>query len=79
MSSIRFALERLDNAVGKLDASVFNVENALQDYVPRDEVEKAREEAQLRDYSGNIIDVDFMAKRLDNAISTVEDLLKDGE
>jgi len=79
MSSIRFALERLDNAVGKLDASVFNVESALQDYVPRDEVEKAREEAQLRDDSGNIIDVDFMAKRLDNAISTVEDLLKDGE
>ncbi len=77
MSSIRFALERLDNAVAKLDASVVNVEIALQDYVPVEEVEKARAEAQLRDNSGNVIDVDFMAKRLDKAIATVEDLLKE--
>ncbi len=79
MSSIRFALERLDNAVGRLDASVFNFENALQDYVSRDEVEKARKEAHLCDDNGNVIDVDFVAKRLDSAIATVEELLEDGK
>tara|TARA_R110001592_G_scaffold16881_8_gene71568 strand:- start:33821 stop:34072 length:252 start_codon:yes stop_codon:yes gene_type:complete len=81
MSSIRFALEKLDNAVGKLDASVCNVENALQDYVPLEQVaqqiENAKAEVQLRDDSGNVIDVDFVAKRLDNAIATVEEMLKD--
>lgn len=79
MSSIRFALEKLDKAVGKLDASVTNVEGALQDYVPLEEVEKqiaaAQSEVQLRDENGNVIDVDFMAKRLDKAIETVEDIL----
>lgn len=79
MSSIRFALEKLDKAVGKLDSSVTNVESALQDYVPLDEVEKqlkeAQSQAQIRDENGNVIDVDFVAKRLDKAIETVEDIL----
>ncbi|MGN7438554.1 MAG: hypothetical protein ACTHOO_07905 [Alcanivorax sp.] len=79
MSSIRFALEKLDKAVGKLDSSVTNVESALQDYVPLDEVEKqlkeAQSQAQIRDENGNVIDVDFVAKRLDKAIETVEEIL----
>lgn len=81
MSSIRFSLEKLDNAVGKLDSSVTNVEKALQEYVPVDELEaQLAEQAQnleLRDDSGNVIDVDFVAKRLDKAIATVENLLND--
>ncbi|PCI97813.1 MAG: hypothetical protein COB14_08515 [Alphaproteobacteria bacterium] len=81
MSSIRFSLEKLDSAVGKLDSSVTNVEKALQEYVPMDELQaQLAEQAQsleLRDGSGNVIDVDFVAKRLDKAISTVENLLSD--
>ncbi len=79
MSSIRVALEKLDNAVGKLDFSVSNVEKALQEFVPIDEVEKqiAEQAPQLRDDKGNVIDVDFVAGRLDKAIKAVEELLKD--
>ncbi|MGH1378289.1 MAG: hypothetical protein ACRBB3_05655 [Alphaproteobacteria bacterium] len=81
MSSIRFSLEKLDNAVGKLDSSVTNVEKALQEYVPVEELEaKLVEQAdmlELRDDMGNVIDVDFVAKRLDKAIDTVEKLLSD--
>lgn len=73
MSSIRYALENLNNAVGKLDASVTNVEHALQEYPP------AGETGTLRDEAGNVIDVDFVAKRLDGAIAAVEDILKEGE
>ncbi len=79
MSSIRSALERLDTVVGELDASVNNVEYALQDYVPANEVarqvEVARGDAQMRDCDGNVVDVDFVARRLDKAIETVEHLL----
>ena len=79
MSSIRSALERLDTVVGKLDTSVSNVEYAMQGYVPVSEmsrqVDAAREDAQLRDSEGNVIDVDFVARRLDKAIKTVEHLL----
>ncbi len=79
MSSIRVALEKLDNAVGKLDYSVTNVEKALQDFVPADQVEQqiAEQTPQLCDDNGNVIDVDFVAKRLDKAIEAVEELLKD--
>lgn len=81
MSSIRFALEKLDNAVGKLDSSVSNVEYALQDYVPVEEVSRqvaaAKQEGVFHDPSGNVVGVDFVAKRLDKAIETVEYLLKD--
>lgn len=79
MSSIRSALERLDTVVGKLDASVDNVEYALQDYVPVTEmarqIDAAREESRIRDCEGNVVDVDFVAKRIDRAIETVESLL----
>lgn len=71
MSSIRFALEKLDQAVSKLDSSVTNVEEAFQNYVPPQEA--------LVDASGNVIDVDFVARRLDNAIEQVETLLSEGE
>ena len=81
MSSIRFSLEKLDNAVGKLDSSVTNVEQALQKYVPVDELEarlvEQADSLELRDDLGNVIDVDFVAKRLEKAISTVEKLLGD--
>ncbi len=81
MSSIRFSLEKLDNAVGKLDSSVTNVEKALQEYVPVEELEAKLEEQadmlEMRDDMGNVIDVDFVAKRLDKAIDTVEKLLSD--
>ena len=69
MSSIRVALEKLDNAVGKLDYSVANVEKALQEYIPASQVEEM--------IAGNVVDVDFVAKRLDKAIQTVETLLND--
>lgn len=81
MSSIRFALEKLDNAVGKLDSSVSNVECALQDYVPVEEVTRqvnaAKEDSLFHDPSGNVVGVDFVARRLDKAIETVECLLRD--
>ena len=81
MSSIRFSLEKLDNAVGKLDSSVTNVEKALQKYVPMDELEarlvEQADSLELRDDLGNVIDVDFVAKRLEKAINTVEKLLGD--
>lgn len=81
MSAIRFSLEKLDSAVGKLDSSVTNVEKALQEYVPMDEVEaKLEDQARdlgLRDDLGNVIDVDFVSKRLDKAIDAVEKLLND--
>ncbi|MCK5384350.1 MAG: hypothetical protein KAJ29_02150 [Alphaproteobacteria bacterium] len=79
MSLIRSALERLDTVVGKLDTSVSSVEYTLQDYVPANEmlrqVDAARQKAQLCDSEGNVIDVDFVARRLDKAIETVEHLL----
>ena len=77
MSSIRSALNKLDNAVGKLDSSVTYVENALQDYAPAVEVGGEDAPAQLQDSEGNVIDVDFVAHRLDKAIEAVENLLKD--
>ncbi len=75
MSSIRFALEKLDSAVGKLDASVTNVENALKDQAAAPPMTQG----QLFDEAGNVIDVDFVAKRLDKAIETVEGLLQQEE
>ncbi len=68
-SSIRVALEKLGNAVGKLDCSVANVEKALTEYIPASQVEQM--------IAGNVIDINFVAKRLDKAIETVEYLLKD--
>lgn len=61
MSSIRSALEKLDRAVGVLDASVVRAEDTFEEY------------------EGNVIDVDFIAKRLDRAIANVETLLSEGE
>lgn len=72
MSSIRFALERLDVAVGRLDSSVAGVEVRLQGY------EDALESSINAQNEGNIIDVDFVSKRLDSAIAKVEDLLEEG-
>lgn len=81
MSSIRYALEKLDGAVGKLDSSVTNVENALQNYVPAmqpaQQTTLEQGDTQLHDNNGNVIDVDFVAKRLDQAIATVESLLNE--
>ena len=34
-------------------------------------------DTQLHDNNGNVIDVDFVAKRLDQAIATVESLLNE--
>ncbi|MGH1376888.1 MAG: hypothetical protein ACRBCK_11140 [Alphaproteobacteria bacterium] len=72
MSSIRFALERLDVAVGRLDSSVAGVEVRLQG------CEDALESSINAQNEGNIIDVDFVSKRLDSAIAKVEDLLEEG-
>lgn len=81
MPSIRFALEKLDNAVNRLDSSVTHVENAFvenalqtQSY-PSHEIEE--QAPQLRDNAGNVIDVDFVAGRLDKAIDAVEKMLMD--
>lgn len=63
MSSVRDALEKLDQAVNKLDYSVYRAQD--------NKLEQAAREAE------NIIDVDFVAKRLDFAINKVEDLLKE--
>ncbi len=71
MSSIRFALERLDMAVGRLDASVAGVQVRLQGY---EDALQSSVDAQNAD---NIIDVDFVSKRLDSAIAKVEELLEE--
>lgn len=63
MPSIMQALEKLDSAVGRLVSSVEHAEKA----------------AQAQDHNGNIVDVDFVAQRLDYAIEAVEGLLKEGE
>ena len=65
MSLIFAALEKLDNAVSVLDASVSNVESAIDELVITD--------------SANVIDVDFVAKRLDKAIDSVEKILANEE
>ncbi len=64
MSSIKFALDRLSSAVEVLDSSVSNVENMLQDY-----------NLQCLHDNSNVVDVDFVARRLDTTIKAVEDLL----
>ena len=66
MSPIRLSLEKLYQAIENLDNSVENAPNGLQEHI-----------AELRDDNGNVVDVDFVAKRLDKAIATVENLLKD--
>lgn len=63
MSSIRDALEKLDQVVNKLDYSVYRAQDQQR--------EKAHEAAE------NVIDVDFVAKRLDLAIDKVELLLQE--
>lgn len=68
MSSLRFALEKLDLAIGKLDSSVSSVEQAFENYVPAGELS-----------ADNVIDVDFVAGRLDSAIARVEALLSEEE
>jgi hypothetical protein len=60
MSSIRYALEKLDFSISELDESV----SAFADYEPAEPT--------------NVIDVDFMAQRLDRAILAVETILKQG-
>lgn len=62
-SPLQSSLERLNNAVETLDISLNDV-SQLHDGVQQAE---------------NVVDVDFMAKRLDRAIETVENLLSEGE
>lgn len=61
MSSIRFALEKLDRAITRLDESVCDARDSYNSD------------------SGNVIDVDFVSRRLDRAIASVEQLLAEGE
>ena len=65
--------------VGKLYASVSDVEYAMQDCVPVSEmtrqIDSARREGYFHDSDGNVIGVDFVTHRLDKAIETVENLL----
>ncbi|MCB1784282.1 MAG: hypothetical protein KDI13_09830 [Alphaproteobacteria bacterium] len=56
MSRIMHALERLDNAVGRLENSVVTAE---------------------QESGANVVDVDFVSKRLDRAISAVESILEE--
>jgi hypothetical protein len=64
MSSIRYALEKLDAAVGQLDESVVHLETAFEQQQPAQ--------------NSNVVDVDFMAQKLDRAIFAVEAILKQG-
>ena len=66
MSSIRYALEKLDNAVSRLDLSVADAKY------------KWKELSEVSMASDNVIDVDFVAKRLDIAIQKVESILGEG-
>lgn len=66
MSSIINALEKLDYAVGKLDYSVSQAQ------------EQRSEAPVLQDKEGNVVDVDFVARRLDKAIARVETILSEG-
>lgn len=68
MSSIRYALERLDSAVSRLDYSVSGAEQVLQEQAYT-----------IQEQQDNVIDVDFVAGRLDRAIKAVEFLLKEEE
>lgn len=65
MSSIRHALEKLDLAIEKLDGSVSGVIAAKSIPSP------------VAGAQDNVIDVDFVAARLDRAIATVEELLRE--
>ncbi len=65
MSSILNALEKLDFAVNKLDKSVSDYETRPSDA------------PQVRDSEGNVVDVDFVARRLDGTIKKVESLLRE--
>ena len=64
MSSVRFALEKLYDAVDKLDISVSDVEGLLH-----------AQDSKIND--GNVVDIDFVANRLDSAIIKVEKLLEE--
>lgn len=72
MSSIRVALGRLDQAVCKLEVSLADAMNNKQGFVPYGEDNNGR------DNGGNVVDVDFLSKRIDKAIDSVELLLKEG-
>ena len=73
MSSIRNALEKLDQAVEKLDYSVAYAEKSYGSLSKN----IAQTDMAFFEEIGNVIDVDFMAARLDHAIATVEDLLRE--
>jgi hypothetical protein len=66
MSSVRYALEKLDMAISALDETASYAEVSL--------LRKFGQEAGAEG-AGNVIDVDFLAMRLDRAIDTVEALL----
>ncbi len=63
MSAIREALLRLDEAIDRLGDSAINM--AEERFMPEPAV------------TGNVIDVDFVAGRIDRAIATVEMLLRE--
>ncbi len=67
MSLIKNSLQRLDKAVESLGGSVNGVEQSIQDY-------KIAAENQ-----NNVIDVNFVANRLDYAIEAVETILSEEE
>ncbi len=61
MSTIRYALEKLDFAVSQLDESI----SVFEQYEPQQDL-------------GPELDVEYVAMRLDRAIHTVEEILRQG-
>lgn len=68
MSAIRHALEKLDRAVGRLESSAASK--------PAPDLSEGNTYAAYDVPENNVIDVDFLAHRIDRAIETVELLLK---
>ena len=71
MSAIKDALDKLDQAVSKLDTAMQHTEvQNGQGFSPQQTNILVRED-------GKVVDVDFIANRLDRAIDTVEYLLRE--
>ncbi len=64
MSAIREALLRLDDAIDRLGDTAISLA-------------EERRGAEALESGGNVVDVDFVAGRIDRAIATVEMLLRE--
>lgn len=76
MSSIRQALAKLEGAVGKLESSAVKLETSMAGQ--QRDMFGAPIKKNGSNGNGNAMQGALFAKRLDQAIETVEEILKDG-